>query len=98
MQQNCLIVFSDSGTLTEETSILKTKAIMLRESHERPEGMEEASTIMCGLDINKIDTAIKILSNYNKHKIVDDYNVKNFSEKLIKNIISYLNYKINKKI
>ncbi len=98
LQENCSIVFSDSGTLTEETSILKTKAIMLRESHERPEGMEEATTIMCGLDIDKIDIAIKILAKYPNHRIVEDYNVKNFSEKIIKNITSYLNYKINKKI
>ena len=98
LQENCSIVFSDSGTLTEETSILKTKAIMLRESHERPEGMEEATTIMCGLDINKIETAMKILADYNKHRVVNDYNVKNFSEKIIKNITSYLNYKINKNI
>ena len=98
LQENCSIVFSDSGTLTEEASILKTKAIMLRESHERPEGMEEATTIMCGLDINKIETAIKILAKYNKHRIVNDYNVENFSEKIIKNVTSYLNYKINKNI
>ena len=98
LQKNCDFVFSDSGTLTEESSILGTKAIMLRDSHERPEGMEEASTVMCGLDINKIDTSMKFLNKFNTHNTVKDYEVQNFSEKVIKNIISYLNYNINKNI
>lgn len=98
LQKNCDFIFSDSGTLTEESSILTTKAIMLRESHERPEGMEEASTIMCGLNIKKIETAMKILNNENYHEIVKEYKINNFTDKVIKNIISYIDYKINKKI
>ena len=98
LQKNCDFVFSDSGTLTEESSILGIKAIMLRESHERPEGMEEGSTVMCGLDIQKIETAMKFLKQSNKHEIVKDYKINNFSDKIIKNIISYIGYKINKKI
>ncbi len=98
LQKNCNIILSDSGTLTEETSILKLKAIKLRASHERPEGMEQGTTIMCDLNISKILTAIKIL---NKTKIsypVDDYNLDNFSDKIVKNITSYLDYSISKKV
>jgi len=94
LQKNSFIVLSDSGTLTEETSILKIKSIMLRDSHERPEGMEEATTIMCGLDQNKIQTAIKILKSKTTHKLIKNHDVSNFSEKIIKNILSYLNYNI----
>ena len=94
LQKNSFIVLSDSGTLTEETSILKIKSIMLRDSHERPEGMEEATTIMCGLDQNKIQESIKILKSKTTHKLIKNYDVSNFSDKIIKNILSYLNYNI----
>jgi UDP-N-acetylglucosamine 2-epimerase len=94
LQKNSYIVLSDSGTLTEETSILKTKSIMLRNSHERPEGMEEATTIMCGLDQDKIQVAIKMLKSKTVHKLVKDYDTLNFSDKIVKNILSYLNYTI----
>ena len=94
LQKNSYIVLSDSGTLTEETSILKTKSIMLRNSHERPEGMEEATTIMCGLDQDKIQVAIKMLKSKTVHKLVKDYDTRNFSDKIVKNILSYLNYTI----
>ena len=94
LQKNSYIVLSDSGTLTEETSILKTKSIMLRNSHERPEGMEEATTIMCGLDQDKVKTAINILKSKNSHKLIKDYDTQNFSDKIVKNILSYLNYNI----
>jgi UDP-N-acetylglucosamine 2-epimerase len=96
LQKNSRIVFSDSGTLTEEASLLNIKGIMLRESHERPEGMEEGTVIMCGLDIKKIENAIKILFDCKIHNIVKEYKVLNFSDKIAKNILSYLNYNINK--
>jgi len=94
LQKNSYIILSDSGTLTEETSILKTKSIMLRNSHERPEGMEEATTIMCGLDQDKIKTAINMIKSKNSHKLINDYNTQNFSDKIVKNMLSYLNYNI----
>ena len=94
LQKNSYIILSDSGTLTEETSILKTKGIMLRNSHERPEGMEEATTIMCGLDKGKIEIAIQILEGKINHKLIKDYDNLNFSDKIVKNIVSYLNYSI----
>jgi len=98
LQRNCAIVFSDSGTLTEEASLLGIKAIKLRETHERPEGMEEAATIMCGLDLEKIQNAIKVLQVFRSSKVIRDYSVDNFSQKIIKNIISYLDYALNKKV
>ena len=63
LQQNCNIILSDSGTLTEEASILRLKAIKLRASHERPEGMEQGTTIMCDLKISKINTKVISLIN-----------------------------------
>lgn len=94
LQMNSFIVLSDSGTLTEEASILQIKSIMLRNSHERPEGMEEATTIMCGLDRNKIQLAIKMLESGMGHNLVKNYKDSNFSKKLMKNILSYLNYNL----
>jgi UDP-N-acetylglucosamine 2-epimerase (non-hydrolysing) len=69
-------------------------AINLRDNHERPEGMEEASVIMTGLDINKIQHAIEILTNKeNKSShVVADYKKNNVSDKIIKIILSYINY------
>jgi UDP-N-acetylglucosamine 2-epimerase (non-hydrolysing) len=67
---------------------------MLRNSHERPEGMEESTTIMCGLDQDKIKTAINMIKTKNSHKLIKDYNTQNFSDKIVKNILSYLNYNI----
>ena len=88
------IVFSDSGTITEESSIMQFPAINLRDNHERPEGMEEASVIMTGLDINKIQNAIEILTNKeNKSShVVADYKKNNVSDKIVKIILSYINY------
>ena len=70
----------------------------MRTSHERPEGMEEASTIMCGLDLEKIQTAINILEKCKTSEVVRDYSVNNFSDKIVKNILSYQNYSVNKKV
>lgn len=98
LQKNCDIIFSDSGTLSEEASLLGIRAVKLRTSHERPEGMEEATTIMSGLDLDKMKIAIKILHKSKASKIVKDYSTNNFSDKIIKNIISYQNYTINKKV
>ena len=98
LQQNCNIILSDSGTLTEEASILGLKAIKLRASHERPEGMEQGTTIMCDLKISKINAAIQVLNKSKNSYPVIDYISDNFSDKVIKNIISYLDYSINKKV
>lgn len=91
LQKNSFLVMSDSGTITEESSILSFDAINLRDSTERLEGMEEGSVIMTGLNYKKILSSIKILKSIKKSSnLVKDYNVSNFSEKIIKIILSYL--------
>ena len=95
---NSKIVFSDSGTITEESSVMGFKAINLRETNERQEGFEEGIVPMTGLNLKNIVTAINILSDKN-HAVypVKDYDVSNVSGKFLKILISYIDY-INHKI
>jgi UDP-N-acetylglucosamine 2-epimerase (non-hydrolysing) len=102
LQMNARTVISDSGSITEESSILNFPALNIRETHERHEGMEEASVMMVGLEIENIKRGIKILERQIKHKdrllkIADDYNVANVSEKILRIIHSYTDY-INKTV
>jgi len=96
LQQSSFCVISDSGTITEESSILKFPAIMIRQAHERPEGMDEATVIMSGIDKNRIDESINVVTTQSKNgnfpKIIDDYNVENVSQKVVKIILSYIDY------
>ena len=89
-------MISDSGTITEESSILKFPAIMIRQANERPEGMDEATVIMSGIDKNRIDESINVITQQFKNgilpKIIDDYNVENVSQKVVKIILSYIDY------
>jgi len=87
-------VLSDSGTISEESSILKFNALNIREAHERPEAMEEAAVMMVGLKIERVLQALLFVDFQNKNTIsyVDDYTMPNVSEKIIKIIISYVDY------
>ena len=97
LQIKAKTVLSDSGTINEESSILNFPALNIREAHERPEAMEETSVIMTGLNCERILQSLDLLSIQAKEKstdlkLVDDYNIKNFSEKILRIIISYTDY------
>lgn len=94
LQINAKVVLSDSGTISEESSILGFKALNLREAHERPEAMEEAAVMMVGMDKERIMQGLSILEQEIKvsERIVQDYSMPNVSEKVLKIIISYTNY------
>ena len=97
LQMNAFCVVSDSGTITEESSILGFPAVTIREAHERPEGMDEGTLIMCGLESNHVLNAIDVVTsqygiNPQVIKIIDDYNTDNVSQKVVRIILSYTDY------
>lgn len=94
LQIDSKCVLSDSGTISEESSILKFKALNIRETHERPEAMEEATVMMVGLKKDRILQALLLLMTEQKPytKLVEDYLVENYSDKIIKIIVSYIDY------
>ena len=101
LQKNAYCTISDSGTITEESSLLNFPAITIRNSHERPEGMDEGIVIMSGLDKDKILSAIEITVNANKNRSekfeILDYKNKHVSDQVSKIIFSYIEF-INKNV
>lgn len=97
LQMNAFCVISDSGTITEESSILYFPAITIRQAHERPEGMDEGTLIMSGLKAERVIDSINIVvSQYDESKrlfsIIPDYNIENVSKKVVRIIQSYTDY------
>ena len=99
LQMHARVVLSDSGTINEETSILGLRALNIRDAHERPEAMEEATTPLVGLSPNKVMLGISLLESTQDKVIhpVEDYQVDNVSNKVIRLLLSYSNYQIPKK-
>jgi UDP-N-acetylglucosamine 2-epimerase (non-hydrolysing) len=97
LQRNARCVISDSGTITEESSILNFPAITIRQAHERPEGMDEGTLIMTGLNQDRILESIAIVTSHFKEnrdaiKIIPDYETENVSKKVVRIILSYTDY------
>ena len=97
LEMNALCVISDSGTITEESSILNFPAVTIRNAHERPEGMDEGTLIMCGLGVDRVIESIEVgISQHTngacRFNMVGDYNVDNVSKKVLRIILSYTDY------
>ena len=92
LQLNAKAVLSDSGTISEESSILGFPALNLREAHERPEAMEEAAVMMVGLSKERILQGLAQLTACGKVRQVADYSMPNVGEKVVKIILSYTDY------
>ena len=92
LQLNAKAVLSDSGTISEESSILGFRALNLREAHERPEAMEEAAVMMVGQNKERILQALKHLTVAKPCRKVYDYSMPDVSEKVVRIIISYTDY------
>lgn len=94
LQMKSRVVLSDSGTISEESSILGFKALNIREAHERPEAMEEASVMMVGLNKVRILQGLSVLEMQKEDtlRLVEDYSMPNVSDKILRIIISYTDY------
>ena len=96
LQLEALCVISDSGTIAEEGSILNLPAVTIRQAHERPEGMDEGTVIMSGLDPERVLDAVNLAIEHHSYdrsfKLVADYDADNVSKKVVRIILSYTDY------
>lgn len=94
---NAVCVISDSGIITEESLIVNFPAIIIREAHERPEGMDEGTLIMSGLQLERVMQSIDVvISQHTKaarqFRLVSDYDIDSVSKKVVRIILSYTDY------
>ena len=94
LQSKAKAVLSDSGTISEESSILGFRALNIRQAHERPEAMEEAAVMMVGLTKERIMQGLEVLETQEKDtlKRVEDYSMPNVADKVLRIILSYTDY------
>ena len=97
LQLSAFCVVSDSGTITEESTILNIPAVTIRQAHERPEGMDEGTLIMCGLKTERVLESVAVVVKQHsaakrQFRLVPDYDVDNVSKKVLRIILSYTDY------
>ena len=97
LQMNALCVVSDSGTITEEGSMLNLPAVTIRNSHERPEGMDVGTLIMTGLKKDRVMDAVRVIIAQHDRKVrvmapVEDYEAQAVSKKILRIVLSYIDY------